>query len=734
MKKKSYFQVFFLNFILMLIIPLLTIIIIFWNADRIVRKQILDYASGSLERYSELFDVTIKNMSNACLSIFGRDECKNYYMHSTDDSNKKYIQSFLINDMLESVNDEMYYDVFVYFPTDGKVISATKTTLKSQRYYEVYYDDGIEEHWQEFQSVLSNNSRKPTLYVLNSQGENPYLCVAMNAQGAVKMNYTVCVVLDPVYVQEIYDIRDADENCSFIIFNEEMELLLESNSEMGNSEICKNISLEKFDNDRWYSEENYMLKVRACESISGFYTYVILANSFWKVLSELRLFSFLGIILCVFVSIVIAYRNTVRSYKPVDNLVSRLASKSGIKYEKGNGNEFDFVKIFLDENDKKLRESRSIHKEWYLLKLLRGDMENADINKLDRHSVSFVSDRFLVCILKVNVSQEEKDDLQSFVLQNIFEELGGRNGKGYMVALEKDEYALLVSVTGDIQTLVDDLQYGQKFCEQYFRMFMTLGYSQIHEGMQAIPKCYREAREAMRYQYLLGQGNIISFSQIAERKKRHESEVESRTLQILQKYIRGENSKGVAQFVEEFLQIHNISEASSMDRVEIFRQKVADAMFEIIGKCSGDEEICNERIEELLKQPTLVSFRTYLSYLIQELRKEDTSDEENDELIVKTKNYIDENYWNADLSVTMLGEQIGIRGKYLSKIFKEKYQMGLPDYILHVRIEQAKIYLTQKDMTIQEIAEATGFLSSQVFIRNFKNKEGITPGKFKELV
>lgn len=733
MKKKSYFQVFFLNFILMLIIPLLTIILIFLKADHIVRNQILNYASGSLERYAELFDVSIKEMSSTCLSIFVRDECRNYYAHSMDDSTDKYIQSYKINDMLESMSSEMYYDLFVYFSIDDKVISAKRTTLKSQRYYEVYYDDGMEGHLQEFKNVLNCTSRKPAMYVLNSQGETPYLCVAMNAQGAAKMNFTICVVLDPAYIQEIYSIRDTDKNGCFMVFNEETRLLMGNNAEICNLDSYKNLSLEELENDKWYSKENYMFKARECESTQGFYAYVVLANSFWKVLSELRIFSFLGIILCVIVSVVIAYRNTVRSYKPVDNLVSRLASGTGMKYEKGNGNEFDFVTLFLDENDRKLRESRSIHKEWYLLKLLRGDMENTEVNKLDRHSISFVSDRFLVCILKVDFSQEESDDLQSFVIQNVFEELGDRNGKGYMVVIEKDEYALLVNITGDIHKLVDDLQYGQKFCEQYFHVFMTLGYSKIHENIQNIPKGYREAREAMRYQYLFGQGGVISYAQIADRKKQHEPDSESRTLQILQKYIRGENNKSVAQFVEDFLGVHNISEASSMDRVEIFKQKVADALNEIIGKCSEDEESYNERVEELLGQPTLVSFRTYLSYLVQEIRKEDTSDE-NDELIVKTKNYIDENYWNADLSVTMLGDQMGVRGKQLSKVFKEKYQISLPDYLLYVRIQQAKVYLAEKNMTIQEIAEATGFLSSQVFIRNFKNKEGITPGKFKELL
>ena len=66
-------------------------------------------------------------------------------------------------------------------------------------------------------------------------------------------------------------------------------------------------------------------------------------------------------------------------------------------------------------------------------------------------------------------------------------------------------------------------------------------------------------------------------------------------------------------------------------------------------------------------------------------------------------------------------------------MFKNKYQITMLDYISLVRIAEAKKLLLEKNMTIQKIAEKTGFLSDHVFIRAFKKSEGITPGKYKEL-
>ena len=77
---------------------------------------------------------------------------------------------------------------------------------------------------------------------------------------------------------------------------------------------------------------------------------------------------------------------------------------------------------------------------------------------------------------------------------------------------------------------------------------------------------------------------------------------------------------------------------------------------------------------------------------------------------------------------------MGMQGNHLSKIFKERYGITLLDYVANVRIHQAKKLIQEEGCSVQEVAEKTGFLSSTVFIRTFKKKEGITPGKYKEMV
>lgn len=740
-EKKSYFYKFFLNFVLMLIVPLLTIVFIFWQADYVVRNQIFDSASKSLKRYSELFDTTMEDIYNTCMTIFGREECGFYLTYALEDSSRKYIQSYKITDMLKSMSNDKYFDIFAYFHYDDKVISGTKSTLNSDYYYNVYYDQYGEENFkQEFMEVLLCDSKRPTWYVMNSQGEAPFLCAAMrvNKFGKPNSDYTICIVLSPEYIKELYRMGDVDENSAFMIFNEEEELLLCSNTQIKDWYLTKGPSPDGKQSEKWYKEQDYMIQLRESALGEWCYSYTVLSKAFWSILLRLRLFCFGGIVLCVLFSLVMAYRNTVRSYRPIGNLVSLLKTKNQMEYDKSAGTEFDFVTFFLNENERKLKESQGIHREWFLLKLLKGNFENKGEEKAYKDMLSFATERFLVCILSVESMQEDGDDLQTFIIQNVFEELCDECGKGYVVALAKDEYALLVNLTGDIEVLQKALRKGQRFCKQYYQIYLTLGYSEIHEGIKDISQCYKEALEAIRYRYLFGQGGEMTFSQIADRRFQYQPRTESRMYLLLLEFIRnGNNERTAAQFVEDLMETESIYDTTSMDRVDVFRQEVVVTMNKVIAKCGMDEEKFYEMTAELLGQSTLARFKMYMAYLIEEMQKEEEKSEEkteDDGILEKVKAYIEENYWNTSLSIAMLGEEFKLRGAYLSKAFKEKYNISLLSYITYVRVQQAKKFLSQGNMTILEVGEKSGFLSSQVFIKNFKKIEGITPGKFKDSV
>ena len=734
--KGSYFYRFFLNFIGLLLVPLITILVIFWQADRTVKSQVFESADKSLERYSDLFDVAIKDASQICLSIFSWEECVFYSSYSTVPTMEKHRYSYKINEKLKTVYESKYYDIFVYFHTDDKVISAYNSTVKSDYYYDIYYGGkGPVEYEAEFKELLVKAESRPTLYVMNSQSDSPFLCIAMNAQNLTNTEnkYTICVVLEPKYIDELYSMGDLDENTAFLIFDREEKLLECSNPEM--KPLCDNQDsvLSGKEVAVWNDEGDYMLQLRKSDVMSGYYAYIVSSESFWDVLSELRFFCAIGILCCFLVSVLYAYRNTVKLYQPIDELLGLLKAKGNVEYDKSKGNEFQLMSDFLYDNERKLKENRRIQREWILHKLLRGDFNRQEEEIIYKDMNLFQASSFGVCILQMNSCPDEKDDLNSFIIQNVFEELCNEANIGYVIVLGRDRYAILLNLLGEPEELKERLSFGQEFLKQHFGFVLTLVYSDIHEGIDTISLCYKEALETIRYQFLLGNGGQITYRQIAERKVRQQTDLKSGMVIALLQFVRNEGKeRDTIQFVESLLKADNIHSEASMDRVDLFRLKILDALNKVISMCVAHNEALEDKLEELINQPTLEEFQTCLCDLLDEIKGIEES-KSADDIIVRAKEYIEQNYWNSELSVTMLGKEMGLQGRYLSTLFKNKYQISMLDYISHVRIAAAKKLLLESNLTIQKIAGKTGFLSDHVFIRAFKKIEGITPGRYKEL-
>lgn len=84
----------------------------------------------------------------------------------------------------------------------------------------------------------------------------------------------------------------------------------------------------------------------------------------------------------------------------------------------------------------------------------------------------------------------------------------------------------------------------------------------------------------------------------------------------------------------------------------------------------------------------------------------------------------------------ILAERLNTNRSYLSKIIKDNADMNLPQFLNQFRIREAiEILSGQKSnepMTMEEVADATGFNSKRVFFTVFKEWVGMSPVEFKE--
>ena len=142
----------------------------------------------------------------------------------------------------------------------------------------------------------------------------------------------------------------------------------------------------------------------------------------------------------------------------------------------------------------------------------------------------------------------------------------------------------------------------------------------------------------------------------------------------------------------------------------------------------------NEKVKRLIDISLFEDFTSCFSEILEELHEKYQEQSENEDICKRVLEYIDSNYREPQLSLKLISDKMNISSSYLSRLFKEKYQISIPDYLTGKRIRDAKADLRNSSYGIQEIAERNGFLSDSAFIKIFKKIEGITPGVYRELL
>ena len=101
-----------------------------------------------------------------------------------------------------------------------------------------------------------------------------------------------------------------------------------------------------------------------------------------------------------------------------------------------------------------------------------------------------------------------------------------------------------------------------------------------------------------------------------------------------------------------------------------------------------------------------------------------------DKLIIKIRQYINENIRDADL--TSVAECVQMNPSYLSRYFKDKTGDNLFSYITCVRMKQALLLLQDETIrTVQEIGKMVGYNNAISFSKTFIKQYGITPTEYR---
>ena len=288
---------------------------------------------------------------------------------------------------------------------------------------------------------LACEELRPTLYVMNRESEEPLLCVAMRRQylGKHDKDFVVVQIISPQYLEQLMT-EPGSEQGALLIFDKNMQFL-----------ICRG------------------------EAIS------------------MRLVCIIGSITCAFFSIIVAYRGTKRSYRPIGNMVQKIGTQAYTTYDSALNSEFEFIENILERTgteknnlSKKLRKSENLRLERFIVSLLENGTTGTISGEDDfqKTGMELCSSKFMAVVIFADRNTEMEGEVQSFIVKNVFAELCNKRHKGYVAQLNAKNYVVLVNLRGPVNLVQEreSWQEGQAFWEKYYHLVVTVAVGEIQKG------------------------------------------------------------------------------------------------------------------------------------------------------------------------------------------------------------------------------------------------------------
>jgi len=93
--------------------------------------------------------------------------------------------------------------------------------------------------------------------------------------------------------------------------------------------------------------------------------------------------------------------------------------------------------------------------------------------------------------------------------------------------------------------------------------------------------------------------------------------------------------------------------------------------------------------------------------------------------------YVLQNF-NENINRDRMAEMVHLSPGYFSNLFRVEVGMSFSDYLIQIRIDNAKRLLRRFDLSVEEVSKQCGFNSLAHFSRTFKDRCGMPPLKFRK--
>ena len=94
-------------------------------------------------------------------------------------------------------------------------------------------------------------------------------------------------------------------------------------------------------------------------------------------------------------------------------------------------------------------------------------------------------------------------------------------------------------------------------------------------------------------------------------------------------------------------------------------------------------------------------------------------------------NYLN-HHFTENITVDQVANELFLNKDYISHVFKEETGFSVISYVISLRINQAKLLLSETDQSVTDIAASCGYTDFTYFSKQFKKLVGMSPSQFRK--
>ncbi|NLC44199.1 MAG: AraC family transcriptional regulator [Clostridiales bacterium] len=749
LRKTSVLTQLFISYIILLLFVMLVSSVLQNQTTNILVEENERANNAILMQFRSFIDEKLAEMPNYALQSY--TAVSNLNNANTVGNRISSFSRYRANSVLQDIfrTSQSIERILFYYNEEDYVISESGS-VSSQNFFHAYYQtDSFDlENWN---SLLKSPTSNGFISFPASSGAwsiaYSYIDYSENKKAAPDKVFVVLRI--PILQRALLDSKQGNHS-AYLVYNSDGMLLTSTDSLYNNFDLSSYFSGENtFEMEHEGSE--YVTKVVRSDRTGCYYASITPKKLAAEAVTASRRQLVVFVLIITPLGVALAYAFSKRNSVPLKRLVQWLDEKA-IYLSQGSQSTNEIyvlenaLKLSVEEQEKLMLQIHNRKNDLtgsFVKNLLYGLIyQDSSINMVfEQYNINLLSEQFAVILMKiekkdVDMNLSDSQELIVLVIANIMEELSGKRHQGFVVPISENDYACLVNLSDSDNhdlDIINIAQEGKEAIESNFKIYFTISISRVNEGIDGIAQAFQQALLAMQYRLTMGPNQIIPYNEMMQEETSYafSFKTDQKIIAFLSEL---RNRESIHNFVNELFNEGDIGHHTKPEVAKIFMYDLSGSVIKALNeKPYGDIHWKKASYERLINCDVLDTFRNELTDVLIEYRKYMQDESSLNTIGAKVLKYISQHFQNPDLSVSALGDEFKLSSSYLSKIFREEYELSIVDYISNSRINHSKKLLRQTDLSVQQIAEHSGFLSSSVFIRVFKKAEGTTPGLYRKM-